>query len=75
MMRLTAALLLTLAWASSSIAQTPTQAQQDACRPDYEKFCIATIPGGGRILKCLQAQGDKLSPACSAAIRDGLAKK
>jgi hypothetical protein len=38
--------------------------QREACKPDYKKYCRGTIPGGGRIIACLNKQHDKLADAC-----------
>ncbi|MFL9827582.1 cysteine rich repeat-containing protein [Rhodoplanes sp. SY1] len=54
-------------------AQTSALAQdqavlRDACKADYQKLCQGVQPGGGRIIKCLQDQSDKLSPGCKTAL-------
>lgn len=41
---------------------------RDACKADYQRLCRGVQPGGGRIIKCLQDQGDKLTPACRTAL-------
>ncbi|MBK5958549.1 hypothetical protein CCR97_10060 [Rhodoplanes elegans] len=41
---------------------------RDACKADYQKLCQGMQPGGGRIIKCLQDQSDKLSPGCKTAL-------
>jgi hypothetical protein len=46
------------------------RALMEACRPDAERLCANTQPGGGRKLMCLKEHGSEVSPAC----RDGLAK-
>jgi hypothetical protein len=53
---------------TSALAQTPTAAQRAACKPDFDKFCAGTMPGGGRILACLNKQRDQLSDACKKAL-------
>jgi hypothetical protein len=40
----------------------------EACKGDAEKLCPDVEPGGGRILKCLLEQKDKLSKECKAAM-------
>jgi hypothetical protein len=50
-------------------------AARDACRVDAERLCSQVIPGGGRIIRCLMAQRDKLTPRCREAMsaaRDAL---
>jgi Cysteine rich repeat len=38
------------------------------CRGDIEKYCRAIQPGGGRIVRCLIANKDNLTPGCKAGI-------
>jgi hypothetical protein len=45
-------------------AQNLTAEQRTACQGDYGKFCKGAAPGGGRIIACLNKQGDKVSAAC-----------
>jgi hypothetical protein len=45
-------------------AQTLTAEQQAACKADYQKYCKGTMPGGGRIIACLNKQRDQLAEAC-----------
>lgn len=35
------------------------------CGRDIHRYCSATTPGNGRILRCLTSQHDKLSQPCS----------
>lgn len=35
-----------------------------SCGADIKKYCSTVTPGEGRILYCLQAHEDKISPAC-----------
>ena len=49
-------------------AQNLTAEQRAACKGDYESFCKGTLPGGGRILACLNKQHDKLSEACKKVV-------
>ena len=49
-------------------AQVPAGMQQQArhiaslCRADYETLCHGVMPGGGRILACLQAHSARALP-------------
>ena len=49
-------------------AQDFTAEQRAACKGDYDKFCKGTMPGGGRVLACLNKQHDQLSDACRAVV-------
>jgi hypothetical protein len=65
----TAALLFaSSAFISSAMAQQLTAAQREACGGDYGKFCKGTAPGGGRIIACLAAHNDQLTPACQKVL-------
>ena len=55
---------LAFGFSSTAFAQTLTAEQQAACKADYQKYCNGTIPGGGRIIACLNKQGDQISVAC-----------
>ena len=56
----------------ASIAQTqiPPEMRSEAmalmqvCRADYDRLCGGVLPGGGRILACLQSHANQLSPGC-----------
>jgi len=43
------------------------------CKTDYERLCHGIQPGGGRILTCLSASAEKLSPSCRSALPDAQA--
>jgi hypothetical protein len=68
-------------WGTIASAQTqiPLEMRSQAmslaqvCRTDYERLCHDVQPGGGRILGCLSASAEKLSPACRAALPDAQA--
>ena len=49
-------------------AQTLTAEQQAACKADYQKYCKGTIPGGGRIIACLNKQRDQLAEGCKKVL-------
>jgi Cysteine rich repeat len=36
-----------------------------SCGEDIKKYCSTVTPGEGRILYCMQAHEDKISPACA----------
>jgi hypothetical protein len=52
------------AFSPQALAQNLTAAQRTACKADYDKYCTGTMPGGGRIMACLNKQRDALSDAC-----------
>jgi hypothetical protein len=57
-------IIAVLGLATSAQAQNLTAEQRTACQGDYGKFCKGVAPGGGRIIACLNKQGDKVSEAC-----------
>ena len=40
----------------------------------FQKYCKGTIPGGGRIIACLNKSSDKLTPACKKVLADAQKK-
>jgi hypothetical protein len=44
------------------------------CDADLEKFCAEIAVGEGRVLKCLDENGDKISARCTQALKDVGAK-
>jgi len=61
--------------AFAGIAQAQSQSTQDACMGDYQKLCSGTMPGGGRIGKCLVAHKDQLTDGCKSALLAEAAKQ
>ena len=53
---------------SPAMAQDFTAEQRAACKGDYDSLCKGTMPGGGRVLACLNKQHDKLSEACKKVV-------
>ena len=51
-----------------AMAQEITAAERVACKADYEQFCRGTIPGGGRILRCLDKHYAQLGNACKKVV-------
>ncbi len=51
-------------------AQVPPEMRSEAmmlmsvCRSDYDRLCSGVMPGGGRILACLQSHARALSRQC-----------
>ena len=53
-----------VSFAATAQAQNLTAEQRAACQGDYSRYCKGVKPGGGRIIACLNKQGDKVSEAC-----------
>ncbi len=43
-------------------------ALREACGADHARLCAQVSPGGGRILACLEAHEEALTPTCRAAL-------
>jgi hypothetical protein len=43
---------------------------ETSCREDIMKYCSTVTPGDGRVLHCMQAHEDKISPACAYDLND-----
>lgn len=48
-------------------AALPAQAVDRPCASDIARLCGNVVPGGGRVLRCLDAHRAELSPACRDA--------
>jgi hypothetical protein len=57
------------------VGSAQAQSVQDACMGDYQKLCSATMPGGGRVAKCLVAHKDALTGGCKTALLAEAAKR
>jgi hypothetical protein len=53
---------------NAALAQDFTAEQRAARKGDYDKFCKGTLPGGGRVLACLNKQHDQLSDGCKKVV-------
>jgi Cysteine rich repeat len=53
-----------LFWMGPLMAQAQETHRTGACRADYEKFCKDVKAGQGRIVRCMKAHENELSPAC-----------
>ena len=58
-----------------ALAQDFTAEQRAACKGDYDTHCKGTLPGGGRVLGCLNKHHDVLSPACKKIVDAQTQKK
>ena len=63
-----AVLVLAIGFSTTALAQELTAAQRDACKADYQKYCSGTVPGGGRIIACLNKQYGQLGDACKKVL-------
>jgi hypothetical protein len=52
----------------ASRAQTAPAAARQACGADFQRYCAAVAPGGGRVRRCLEENRERLSPACRATL-------
>jgi hypothetical protein len=64
---------------SLALAETPQKAMEGAldtfsegCRQELTTLCKEVTPGEGRILACLYAFSDKLTPRCEYALYDSI---
>ena len=53
---------------TEAFAQNLTSQQRTACKADYERYCSGVMPGGGRIIACLNKQRDSLGDACKKVL-------
>ena len=75
--RLTAviAVVAALAVASPTFAQEgPVETVKTGCKTELETYCKNVTPGQRRVLACLYAFSDKLSPQCEYALYDAAAQ-
>ncbi len=56
--------------ASIEEARKKVRDWQQACTEDVNKFCKDTKPGGGRILRCLEANEKDLGPPCREKLQE-----
>ncbi len=62
------AIVLAASLSGPVLAQSLTAEQRAACQGDYDKFCKGTMPGGGRIIACLDKQHDQLADGCKKVV-------
>ena len=62
--------------AGMAIAQQkgPVEKVLDGCGQEFESYCKNVTPGEGRLLACLYAYEDKLSPRCEYALYDAVSQ-
>ena len=62
--------IISLLFTNAAAGENLVQSVTEGCRVELEKYCGNVTPGEGRILACLYAYGDKLSPKCEYALYD-----
>jgi len=60
--------VFSIGFSTAAVTQNLTAQQRTACKGDYEKFCTGVMPGGGRIVACLNKQRATLSEACKKVL-------
>ena len=60
--------MLILSSLSRAVSQDFTAEQRAACKGDYDKYCKGTVPGGGRVLACLNKHYAQLTEACKKVV-------
>jgi len=66
--------IMSLLFTNAAAGENLVQTVANGCRVELEKYCSNVTPGEGRILACLYAHGDKLSPKCEYALYDAAAQ-
>jgi Cysteine rich repeat len=61
-------LIATTSAFAQTAATTPPGNLGQTCGPDLRKHCATTMPGGGRMLACLQSNEAQLTPVCKAQL-------
>jgi hypothetical protein len=46
---------------------------ENACASDIKKYCKDVTPGEGRVIYCMQAHEDKISPKCTYELEEAAA--
>jgi hypothetical protein len=60
--------VVAIGFSTTAVAQNLTAEQRTACKADFEKYCVNVIPGGGRIIACLNKQRATLGDACKKVL-------
>jgi hypothetical protein len=61
-----AAAVIAIGFSGAAMAQTLTAEERAACQADYDKYCKGTMPGGGRIIACLNK--NPISEGCKKVL-------
>jgi hypothetical protein len=63
-----AVLITAISVANPTLAQVNREEVRSSCKSDYHRFCSGVLPGGGRIIACLNQHVPELDPACAKAV-------
>jgi hypothetical protein len=63
-----AVVAIALGFSTAAYAQALTAEEQAACKADFAKYCKGTVPGGGRIIACLEKQYAELAAPCKKVL-------
>ncbi len=66
--------MMSLFFSNAVAGENLVQSIADGCKVELEKYCKDVTPGEGRVLSCLYAYSDKLSPKCEYALYDAAAQ-
>ncbi len=66
--------IMSLLFTNAATGENLVQSITEGCKTELEKYCGNVTPGEGRVLACLYAYGDKLSPKCEYALYDAAAQ-
>ena len=58
--------IIAIGFSGAAVAQTLTAEERAACQADYDKYCKGTMPGGGRIIACLNK--NPISEGCKKVL-------
>ena len=72
-LRSTLTILFVMACMTPAMPQVNTPAQRAACEGDVMRLCLWYVPRRARIIKCMQAKHDQLSPKCARVFDAGMA--
>ena len=67
----TALAMLAMAWGGAASPRADVTDTLNLCSRDIKAWCGTVTPGQGRLLACLAAHEDKLSPGCASALYVG----
>jgi hypothetical protein len=62
--------VLLLGFAYATAQADPVNTIAEGCKVELEKYCSQVTPGDSRVLACLYAHGEKISPKCEYALYD-----